>query len=462
MDWFQSIAADVDAGQFRLILRGELRQCEVEDPIVFQGVAHIDQNAQGGLALRFVCESASGPFDVDAGLSDPPQGKAIAEHFHFDLEGIASDARKWTAKRIQVRLDRRLKGWGPLSKPDGFDVALGEIPELTTQHSTTIDESARSHVAWIIKGELRSPRQWQPKAWVHEDREGVAWSIDHNRQGNTEVRFHAAADGFDSTSRYFFRAVSLLVGEPLQPICSATIIDGVERFSITSLRRQGQPQSILWIPPKFKSGWELFLIAWMAAESPGDSRKMEADGRVIQDVIYHYWYRLHKAYAVDIENGAQVLTSSIEGMAKRYFSNVPAPFVTEREQEFRLTRAALEQLDRKKHARTINILRGKIDEEERKIYQDVQKRPDIDLLLDSLCHTKHITGQMVKAWGNLRNDAAHGDHLVKGSDDIQKFERDFFQCFEAFKRLCMFAIDYDGPAQDFSVEGWPVLRNTAR
>lgn len=455
MDRFQTIAADVDAGQFLLLLKGELRQCAVQDPIVFQGVAHIDQNAQGCLALRFVCEAVTGPFDADEGLPDPPQGKNTPAPFYFDLSGIDGDARLWTAERILVRLDRPSKEWGPLSKPDGFDVALGQIPELATQHPTSIDESSRSHVAWIIKGELRSPRQWQPKGWVHEDREGVAWSIDHNRQGNTEVRLHAAADGFDSTSRYFFRAVSLLVGEPLQPICSATIIDGVECFSITGPKRQVQPQSILWIPPKFKSGWELFLIAWMAADSPGDSRKMESDGRVVQDVIYHYWYRLHRAYAVDMENGAQVVTSSIEGMAKRYFSNVPASLLTEREQEFTVTLENLEQADRKKHARTINILKGKIDTEGR-------KRPDVDLLLAGLCHTKHITESMVEAWGNLRNDAAHGDHLVKSSDDIQKFERDFFQCFELFKRLCMFAINYDGPAQDFSVEGWPVLRNTIR
>lgn len=455
MDRFQTIATVVDAGQLRLLLKGELRQCAVEDPIVLQGVAHIDQDAQAGLALRFVCEAITGPFDADKGLPEPPQGKAIAEHFYFDLSGIDSDAKLWTAERILVRLDRPLQGWGPLSKPDGFDVALGQIPELATQHPTDIDESDRSHVAWVIKGELGSPRQWQPKVWVHEDKVGPAWSIEHDKQGNTEIRFHAAADGFMSASRHFFRAMSLLASQPLQHVCSATIIDGVERFSITSQRQQVQPQSILWIPAKFKSGWELFLVKWMGASRDADARITELDGRAIQDVIYHFWYRFYRAYAIDMENGAQVLTSSIEGMAKRYFSHVPAALLTEREQEFTATQAALEQLDRKKHARTINILKGKIDNERR-------KRPDVDLLLDGLCHTKHITEQMVAAWGNLRNDAAHGDHLVKGSDDIQQFERDFFQCFELFKRLCLFAIGYDGPAQDFSVEGWPVLRNTIR
>ncbi|MHC9013831.1 hypothetical protein [Stenotrophomonas maltophilia] len=455
MDRFQTIAADVDAGQFRLLLKGELRQCAVEDPIVFQGVAHIDQNAQGGLALRFVCEAVTGPFDADDGLPEPPQGKAIAEHFHFDLSGINSDARLWTAERILVRLDRPSKDWGPLSKPDGFDVALGQIPKLATQHSTDIDETNRSHVAWIIKGELQSPRQWQPKAWTHEDREGPAWSIDHTKQGNTEIRFHAAADGFEAATRHFFRALSILTAQPLQHVCSATIIDGVERFSITPQRRHHEPKAILWIPPKFADGWDTLLVKWLESNRLADPQKEKSDGRAVQDVIYHYWYRLYKAYAVDIENGAQVVTSSIEGMAKRYFSHVAAALLTEREQEFTATQAALEQLDRKKHARTINILKGKIDNERR-------NRPDVGLLLDGLCHTKHITEQMVAAWGNLRNDAAHGDHLVKGSDDIQQFERDFFQCFELFKRLCLFAIGYDGPAQDFSVEGWPVLRNTIR
>lgn len=455
MDRFQTIAADVDAGQFRLLLKGEVRQCAVEDPIIFQGVAHIDQNAQGCLALRFVCEAVTGPFDAEEGLPEPPQGKNTPEPFYFDLSGIDTDARLWTAARILVRLDRPLQGWGRFSKPDGFDVALGQIPELATQHPTGIDESDRSHVAWIIKGELRSPRQCQPRAWLHEDRQGAAWSIDHNKQGNTDIRFHAAADAFDVTTRHFRRALSLLAGQDFHPVCSATIIDGLERFSITPGQKAFEPKSILWIPPKFGDGWDTLLVKWLYASREADSQKEKSDGRSVQDVIYHYWYRLHQAYGVDIENGAQVLTSSIEGMTKRYFSNVPAALLTEREQEFTVTRVTLEQLDKKKHARTLNILKGKIDQESR-------KRPDVDLLLDGLRHTNHITEQMVEAWANLRNDAAHGDHLVKSSDDIQQFEEDFFQCFELFKRLCLFAIDYDGPAQDFSVEGWPVLRNIAR
>lgn len=455
MEMFQAIAAELEEARFRLLLKGSLRQRESQDPIIFKGIAHIDQDVQGGLALRFVCESASDSFDQEEGLPDLPQGKAVAEHFHFDLEGVGSDARLWTAERILVRLDRPSKEWGPLSKPDGFDVALGQIPELATQHPTGIDESDRSHVAWIIKGELQCPRQWQPKAWTHQDREGPAWSIDHTKQGNTEIRFHAAADAFDETTRHFRRALSLLAGQDLHPLCSATIIDGVERFSVTPGQRRFEPKSILWIPPKFKDGWDLFLVKWLDANRAADSQKEMLDGRAIQDVIYHFWYRFYRAYAVDMENGAQVLTSSIEGMAKRYFSNVPIPLLTEREQEFTVTVEILEQLDRKKHARTINILKGKIDNEGR-------KRPDIDLLLDGLCHSKRITEPMVEAWGNLRNDAAHGDHLVRSSDDIQQFEQDFFQCFELFKRLCMFAIGYDGPAQDFSVEGWPVLRNTTR
>lgn len=458
MDWFQSIAADVDAGQFRLILRGELRQCEVEDPIVFQGVAHIDQDNHGALALHFVCESVTGPFDAEEGLADAPQGKVTAEHFYFDLTGIDGEARLWIAERIHLRLDRPSESWGFSTKPDGFDVALGQIPELVTKHATVSNNNERSHETWIVQGQVPSPRQVFPKSWTHQEENGVSWSIDHDKQGNTEISFHGSADGFDVASRHFFRGLSILSSRHLQPKCAATIVNGVERISIFSRRKEVPPPAILWIPPQFKSGWKLFLVAWLAADRTCNSRKMEADDRVIQDVIYHYWYRFYRAYAVDMENGAQVLTSSIEGMAKRYFSNVPASFVTEREQELSLTKTLLEQLDRKKHARSINILQGKIDYERRKIYNDVRKKQDIDRLLDSLCHTKHVTESMVEAWGTIRNDAAHGDHLVTGGDAIAHFEPGFFQCFEMFKRLCVIAIGYDGPAQDFSVERWPVLR----
>lgn len=454
MEMFQAIAAELEEARFRLLLKGSLRQREVPEAIVFQGVAHIDQDAQGGLALRFVCESASDSFDQEEGLPEPPQGVSTAESFYFDLSGMDGDGTTWKAERILVRLDRPSKDWGFPTRPEAFDVALGQIPELVTSRPIVTNDSQRSHVAWVLPGLIASPRQSMPKTWTH-DADGLSWSVDQDKQGNTEVRFHSQTDGFETATRHFFRALSVLTSEHLQPRCSATIVGDVESVSIFSRKQEVSPQPILWIPMRFMSGWELFLVTWMGASRDADARKMELDGRAIQDVIYHFWYRFYRAYAVDMENGAQVLTSSIEGMAKRYFSNVPISLLTEREQEFTVTMVTLEQADRKKHTRTINILKGKIDNEGR-------KRPDIDLLLDSLCHTKHVTEAMVEAWGNLRNDAAHGDHLVKSSDDIQKFERDFFQCFEAFKRLCMFAINYDGPAQDFSVEGWPVLRNTTR
>lgn len=451
MDWFQTIAAEVDARRLRLILKGELRQREVEDPIVFQGVAHIDQDVDGALALHFVCESVTGPFDAEEGLADAPQGKITAEHFYFDLTGIDGEARLWIAERIHLRLDRPSESWGFSTKPDGFDVALGQIPELVTKHATVSNNNERSHETWIVQGQVPSPRQVFPKSWTHQEENGVSWSIDHDKQGNTEISFHGSADGFDVASRHFFRGLSILSSRHLQPKCAATIVNGVERISIFSRRKEVPPPAILWIPPQFKSGWKLFLVAWLAADRPGDSRKMEADDRVIQDVIYHYWYRSYRAYAVDIENGAQVLTSSIEGMTKRYFAEVPDERFTERMKALGRSKETLQKLDRKEHRQAVDILTGKIDEQRR-------KNPDIIILLDTLVGNKYATIQMKAAWKNIRNNAAHGDHLVTGSDDIARFEPDFFQCFEMFKRLCVIAIGYDGPVQDFSVEGWPVIR----
>lgn len=455
MDWFQTIAAEVDAGQFRRSLRGELRQREVLDPIVFQGVAHIDQDAQGGLAVKFVCESASGPFDVDQGLVDPLQGKAIAEHFHFDLEGIDGDGRTWTAKRVQMRLARPSKKWGPLSKPDGLDVALGKIPELATEHPCEIEEGNRSEVTWVVPGKVPSPCRGVRFPWKSHAGE-CSWSVVYDNQDNTIIWFDAPLERFEVTSRHFYRALSILSSRYLQPRCSSKRTGGIEVVCVFSRKKHVEAKAFLWVPIHPSKGWTLFVEKWLSANRSCHPAKAQSDDRLIQDVIYHFWHRFYKAYSFDIENGAQVLTSSIEGMAKRYFADPPAQFVTEREREFTFTKQFLEQADRKRHARTISVLVSIIKNEED------NKRPDIDFLLATLCRTKHITESMVEAWGRIRHRAAHGDHMVRSSEDMESFEQDFFQCFEAFKRLCMFAIDYDGPAQDFSVEDWPVLRNTIR
>ncbi|HGM4734137.1 TPA: hypothetical protein ACKPYB_000654 [Stenotrophomonas maltophilia] len=455
MDWFQTIAAEVVAGRLRLILKGELRQREVQDPIIFQGVAHIDQDAQGGLALRFVCESASDSFDPEVGLPKPRKGKITAEHFHFDLSGTDSEAQLWTAERILLCLDRPSEKLGFPTKPDGFDVALGQIPEIVTEHPCEMKDGNRSEMTWVVPGKLPSPCPGVGLPWKIQVDE-CSGSVVYDNEQNTVIGFDAPSDQIEVMSSRFHRALSMLSSRHLQPRCLCKRSGGVEAVHILSRKRHVESQALLWIPTRHWDGWNLFIEKWLSANQTCHSAKAKSDGRPIQDVIYHFWYRFYRAYSVDIENGAQVLTSSIEGMAKRYFAVPPAQLVTEREQEFASAKEFLKRADRKKFGRAVDMLTAAIKNEAD------NKRPAVEFLLDALVNDRRITGVMVKSWNNIRHKAAHGDHLITTSADIERFDPDFFQCFEAFKRLCMFAIDYDGPAQDFSVEGWPVLRNAPR
>ncbi|MFE6014871.1 hypothetical protein, partial [Bacillus thuringiensis] len=141
----------------------------------------------------------------------------------------------------------------------------------------------------------------------------------------------------------------------------------------------------------------------------------------------------------------------IEGMVKKYFDGAEPSTESDKAKSLRGTIEHLQAQDRILHAPALSLLTSKLDMTRR-------KDESFDGKFDALIVRGIATDEMKTAWHAVRNDAAHGDHLIKNSDDIEGLVDHFYPSFELFKRLVMVTIGYHGPATDLSAPGWPTLR----
>ncbi|MDX3934359.1 hypothetical protein [Stenotrophomonas sp.] len=446
---FEKVINEVMDGKFQLIAKGTLTQRAVLDPVVLTGTAVIDLGDDSNLRLQFICEGFTGPFDPKAGLPEPEQGKTIEESFHFDLSAIDKEGGEWTAQHLRLDLDRPYALPGLSTVPSGFDTLTGGIQELALQVSAESSKPERHHIEWIVPGTFQFPLRGFPKPWTHEA-SAFAWSVNGIDPRFTRVQFHGAASDFPKQSRDFLRGLSMLCSQHLMPKCITDIDANAWTLKIRSMKRQFESDPLLWIHPNYKEGWESFLEKWVLAEKSVKASRHEKEDRSVQDVIYQYWYRVHRGHTVDFENGAQVLSSTIEGMVKKYFDGAEPNTESDKAKSLRATIEHLQGQDKILHAPALSLLTSKLDMTRR-------KDESFEGKFDALIVRGIATDEMKTAWDAVRNDAAHGDHLIKNTDDIEGLVDHFYPSFELFKRLVMVTIGYHGPATDLSAPGWPTL-----
>ncbi len=447
---FDKIINEVMDGKFQLIAKGTLTQRAVSDPIVFTGNAVISQGHDGNLRLQFICEGFTGPFDPKAGLPEPEQGKTIEESFHFDLSATDKEEDEWTAQHLRLDLDRPCALPGLSAVPPGFDILTGYVQELSLRVPKENSKPERHHIEWVVPGTFQFPLRGFPKPWKHET-SAFAWSVEGNDPRFTRIQFHGAATDFRKQSRDFLRGLSMLCSQHLTPKCVADIDESAWTLKIRSMKRPFETDPLMWIHPNYKSGWESFLEKWLLAERSVNASRHEKEHRPVQDVIYQYWYRVHRGHTVDFENGAHVLSSTIEGMVKKYFEGAEPDIESDKAKSLRATIEHLEAQDKKLHGVALSFLTRKLDMTRR-------KDESFEGKFDALIVRGIATDEMKAAWDAVRNDAAHGDHLIKSADDIDGLVTHFYPSFELFKRLVMVTIGCHGPATDLSAPGWPTLR----
>lgn len=430
---FERIRDELQAGEFHLELTDcTVTQCVNENPIIFKGVGFITQAKDCPLNFVLVCQSFEGPYDRYDSLSNAHvSGRLIADHAQYTISGVDHAGNQWRAEHQLINR----------SHAHGLQISstLSEIEGVTAAHRNPND---REYCGWYFANDLKIP--FRPKqTTITSDFDDWGWRGIKDHHDNVEIRFNAPTLNFEERSEFLLRGVSLLAGQSLTPLCTWHIKGESETVRVISRGVQHQKSGLLPLVPREwprLPHWNAFLDLWINA-------KHATVARPVQEIIYHYYHRILKAYQDDMENCVQVMASSIEGIIVTLYKNeddVDKDFVAILEDAVRVISDSGIAVD----SRALGVLQGAIKN---------NNIPKMKVAFRRLVDSGVLTKDMLKAWDSIRNKTAHGDLLPFTDDATQRHLDGFFTCYEAFKRIIFDQIGYKGTHIDYSTAGWPVI-----
>ena len=139
-----------------------------------------------------------------------------------------------------------------------------------------------------------------------------------------------------------------------------------------------------------------------------------------------------------------MLTTAIEGLLKKYFSEHGAPdadFVAQAEDAKPKIKAA--DIGQRIKERILSSLGNALSSTPKNS-------------LHSLVVSEIIPVELIKTWSELRNKSAHADELKQSDAELQDFLDQLFGCLELFYCLLLKHIEYKGNYIRYSQTGWPV------
>lgn len=431
------VRKNVAEGKFSLDLpRCELRQCGTETPFVLSGVAFVDQNADGDLALRmFVTEK----YDIregmnKLGLGALTPGVLIPASSYYDITGIAQDGASWRAERQSVNPS--------FGAGTAIRVSLSYLERIETFPSS----AAIAVKQWFIPGEIELPWHevtqteggWSRDRFASGDAD-FAWAIKKADSG-IDVQFMVKSGrALEPHATRFMQALEMLVGRSLRPLVSS-IVSGNERTTRIH-RRPARERSSLASPVQLGHFEPADAHRFLTCCLHGAEQPPAMNDQIL--VLHGFWWRILRSYQNDIENSSLVLSVAIEGVLKALFlsdHDADAAFCS-------LVNAAkpvIKRLD--VNERVLTSIFSSLGYATEPKPQDAMRR---------LAEQGVLTGGHISAWRALRHKGAHGATLKDDLAEVQKHLDHFHCCLALFYRLLFTAIGYTGGFVDYSTRDWP-------
>lgn len=433
------IIEDILAGRFTLELpKCRLIQRRPSNPTMYEGAGFVDQLPDGTLRLRMhaTCSVPQMERFKEAMNMTWQAGKVLGDDHYYDFEAQDNQGGTWQAERESIK---ESCGLG--------DVVYSDLRTLTRRTEWAKPGWARQ---WRTRVELDLPWNattdlpnggWRFDRFIHEDAE-FEWAVQKVPSGSKidfTVRSQAASEG---AATDFLRALSILVGGPIQPAVTQTR-NGEELT--TRLHRPTQESvSALLTPlphPRLNQSVDFNRFIHCCL----DSGTSAADGIDRLGVLYQFWHRIQAAHQKDVENSALVLSVAIEGVVKAIYLN-----------EHDGDASVLPQIEEAAEAiKTITL-----GERARQILSSAlanAKTASPRGVLLRLAEQGLIEKKHVEAWRRLRNTGAHGELLEDDPSSFQRYMDTYWVCMDLFFRLFLCAIGYRGARQDYSAAQWPVV-----
>lgn len=362
-------------------------------------------------------------------------GKIIGDQHYYSLEAVDMKGRHWSSSHVSIS--------GHTSFPARGKVIETSLQKISLTHLNTNGDKPQSEFAYvIIPGKYKIPCNKFEK-----NDKGTSLTVceldlgNYNceikkRDSHIEMSIRGSSSiAIDKYTNILIEAISICTGAFLRPKLR---VESNKDRKLAVIYSTGKPLiQELQSPIDGMNTRETVNLEEFARKYTNKVSEPFTE-------LFGYWYRIFSDSSGELENRALVLTTSIEGLLKKYFSEhgIPdADFVAQAK-------------DAKPKIKSVDIgsrIKERILSSLGNALSSTPKNS-----LHSLAASEIIPVDLIKIWSELRNKSAHADELKQSDSELQEFLDQLFGCLELFYCLLLRHIEYKGNYIRYSQTGWPV------
>jgi hypothetical protein len=416
-----------------------LKQQIDDNPRVYSGSGSIFQDKDGILQLKMYYSYESGKEIAGeinrAFKSNFPLGKIIEKDHYYSLEAVDMQGMIWKEEYVWLSNQISLPAAGKVIK-----ASLRRI--MNTAERREQEDKSKSHALFIIPGKYKIPCNKIEKTAMAASCTICSLKIEDGeceikkRENHLELSA-GIPQGADATlfSNLLLEAISVAIGSFLRPLVQV-ITNGSTRstsiFSKTNDTDKDKLQEPIPVSqPDDAVNLNEFVNKYVTSFSEPYS------------MFFGYWFRILSESSGELENRALVLTTSIQGSLKEYYSGFGLPdseFLKQVSSASEIIQS-LEIGARAKERILSTLENAKLASPKGALY--------------ALAKENRIPHDLIQTWVKLRNKSAHADELKKNKLELQEFLNETYGCLELFYSLLLSHIKYVGKFIQYSRENWP-------
>jgi hypothetical protein len=420
-----------------------LTQCQVRNPVIFQGTGKIVQDSEGRLTLQMIHvgtpEQLMSQMTTDEASLNALPGTIVRDDYYFDMVCTDAFGVEWTAEKISLSKNHYYFPTNSVViKPHLYAVTRRVSIKTPREHDTlqfvipySVELPCNEFEPYGNGGRRRSIFKIQLDAFdmtINNAEEKLVISVITHRAMPTDMLSKAILSG-----------LSILVGRQLMPLTTEIHEGSLASIDVKSLKKissHALPRPFDSTLPNSYGNALQFLDHYISAYLQHPDQMAE---------FYGYWHKIFVAHGASLELWALALTTSIEGVFKQHFS----PLLKHD--------AAYEE---KLNASIEKLKKTDIDTE---VMQKLEsaltnfKQKNITAGLRTFVTDKPHFTHWPTDWSKLRNQAAHADILGNSPEKMQKYYDRTFTCLAIFYHLLAATIHYDGALIAYGTPGWPEL-----
>lgn len=414
-----------------------LTQMKEDNPRVYNGSGSITFDNDGQLSLKMYHiyldpNEYIEEFRYFLGNNHVP-GQIISKENFFEMNATDVTGNSWKADYLSLS--------GNINMPSNGRIITSKVNSIITTSETARSSNFKAILYTHSEFDYPTNTGGNKQDFIAHDRchikqDGFDCNIRKIDEGLIEIK-SSLENSFanESSSDVLIEALSISAGRYIHPLIKVTQSSQLQKIAVYSHNKKLESKAITPPFPTKKPNHTidlanfifLYLISFNDAKSS----------------FFSYWYRILDASNSEIENQALIVTTSIEGVLKTYFTDYGKPEPeTINAADFAVPLIKSLAIDENIKGRVLSTL-GNI------------KGFTAKNALHNLKNSQKLSKEMVGAWSDLRNKCAHADQLKFDDVEFQKFLDQTFCCIGLFYSLLFLRINYSGSFINYSKYAWP-------